>query len=261
MASPSAVMHHRGMSFKDHFSRQACGYARYRPSYPQALFEYLAEQTPSRGIAWDCGTGNGQAARALAGFFDRVRATDASAEQISQASGPANVVFQVAPAEQSGLACGAVDLVVVAQAFHWFDQPAFFAEVQRVLRPAGILAIWTYALMYVEPAIDRVIERYYRDVVGPYWPPERRQVEVGYRDVTLPFPELDPPTFDMTVDWDLAETLGYLGTWSASQRYREANGADPLEVVAADLRAVWGPAERQRTVRWPLNLRVGRKPA
>jgi len=248
------------MSFKDHFSRQAQGYARYRPGYPEALFRYLAGQAPSRSMAWDCGTGNGQAARALAPFFDRVHATDASAEQIAQATGPANVAFAVAPAERSGLEPETADLVTVAQAFHWFDQPGFFAEARRVLRPAGILAIWTYALMYVEPTVDRMIEHYYREVVGPYWPPERRQVEVGYSDVTLPFPELDRPPFDMTVQWNLEETLGYLGTWSASQRYREANGVDPVETVAEELHTAWGPPDRRRTIRWPLNLRVGRKP-
>ena len=61
------------MSFKDHFSKQAADYAKFRPSYPREMFEYLGTITATRQLAWDCATGNGQAAVELATAFDRDR--------------------------------------------------------------------------------------------------------------------------------------------------------------------------------------------
>jgi SAM-dependent methyltransferase len=247
------------MSFKDHFSGHADAYERFRPVYPEALFDFLARLAPRRELAWDCGTGNGQAARALAGYFVGVIATDASAEQIALAHGPANIRFSVVPAEDSGIAAGSVDLVTVAQAFHWFDQARFFAEVQRVLRPGGIVCLWSYGRMTIAPKVDLVITRFYRETVGPYWPAERAQVEAGYAYARLPFTELPPPAFTMAADWTLDEVLGYLQTWSATQRYIRERGENPLEPLRETLGPAWGESSRRRRVRWPLSLRIGRK--
>ena len=180
-------------SFKDHFSAHASAYARYRPRYPEALFAYLASLCPAHDLAWDCATGNGQAARSLTEHFARVVATDASADQLAHAAPHEQITYHVAPAAQSPLASHSADLVTVAQALHWLDLDAFYAEVRRVLKPGGVLAVWTYGLLRINPAVDAVIQRLYTDIVGAYWPPERRHVEDGYRALAFPFDAIEPP--------------------------------------------------------------------
>lgn len=241
----------------DHFSSVAAGYARYRPGYPAALYEWLASLPAGRSLAWDCATGSGQAAVGLAVHFERVVATDMSASQVAEATAHPRVEYRVAPADASGLPDGAADLITVAQALHWLDLPAFYAEVRRVLAPGGAVAAWCYNLLDVDPRVNAVIGRYYSQVVGAYWPPERRLLEAGYRTVPFPFRELEPTRFEMTADWRLDHLLGYLATWSATERYRRVRGEDPVAEVAADLRAAWGDPDEVRPVRWPLHLRVG----
>ncbi len=247
-------------TFKDHFSAQAADYARYRPRYPRALFAYLASLCPEHELAWDCATGNGQAAHSLAEHFTQVIATDASAEQIANAAPHAGVDFQVAPAAQSPLATHAADLITVAQALHWFDHDAFYAEVDRVLKPNGVLAVWTYSLLRFNPALDAVIKHYYGEVVGSYWPVERRLVEEEYRPIPFPFDEITPPAFSLTLAWSLDELFGYLRTWSATRRFMEDNDTNPISQIADDLTKAWGDAEK-RLAFWTLPLRVGRRPA
>jgi SAM-dependent methyltransferase len=243
-------------NFKDLFSAQSEGYAKYRPHYPPALFSYLAELAPSRDLAWDCGTGNGQAAVELAQHFGRVIATDPSTKQLTSAMGHPKVDYRPARAEQSGLDDLSAQLITVAQAFHWFRQEEFFQEVRRVAEPGGVLAVWCYELAVVEPEIDRVVLRLYRDILGAFWDEGRRLVEEGYRNEKLPFSELTPPVFDMRVEWDLAEFTGYLNTWSAVQKYRERLGGDALALIADELRECWGDPSTKRPVGWPLALRV-----
>jgi SAM-dependent methyltransferase len=247
-------------AFKDHFSVLAKDYARFRPHYPDSLFADLAALSPGRDLAWDCATGNGQAARGLASWFREVVATDASAEQIAQARGPANVRFAVAPAEASGLPGASVDLLLVAQAAHWFDLAAFYAEAGRVLRPGGVLALLTYSGVRVDAGLDPVLRDFHHGLLGPYWPPERAHVERDYRDLPFPWTEIPFPPQEMTADWTLDELLGYLGTWSATRAYREQRGEDPLPALRARLVPGWGAPEARRTVRWPLPVRIGRRP-
>jgi len=244
--------------FQDHFSGQAGSYAHYRPGYPAELFDYLAERAPSRSLAWDCATGSGQAACELAKRFHSVIASDASQAQIDAARPCPGVTYRTALAEQSGQEDASVDLVTVAQALHWFDLESFYREVKRVLRPNGLLAVWSYNLLRIEPAIDRLIDRFYGETLADYWPAERRRVEKGYADLPFPFsPAADPPLFNMTAQWSLPQLLGYLGTWSATARFREATGQDPLPSLAENLLPVWGAPETGRRVSWPLSLRVG----
>lgn len=242
----------------DHFSALAEGYARHRPGYPSELFRFLAEQAPSREQAWDCATGSGQAAIGLAPHFDRVVATDGSPQQVAQAAPCRGVDYRVAPAEASGLPDASLDLITVAQALHWFDLDPFYAEVRRVLKPGGIIAVWSYNLLTIAPAVDAVVNHLYEAVVGPYWPAERRHVENGYRDLPFPFERVATPAFAMTAEWDLGHLLGYLQTWSATRRFREAQGEDPVETIREALEAAWGEPHATRQVRWPLRLRVGR---
>jgi SAM-dependent methyltransferase len=246
--------------FKDHFSKVAQEYAQSRPDYPGALFDYLAGLCAARRLAWDCACGSGQATLALAERFEQVVGTDASAQQLAAAPAHARVQYRVAAAEDSGLASGSADLITVAQALHWFDLPRFYAEAQRVLKPDACLAVWTYGNMRMADAdIDAVVGQFARDVVGPYWPPERRLVDSGYRALPFPFAELEPPAFVMEQRWTLARLLGYFGSWSATVRYVAATGHDPIAELGARLAAAWGDTQAPRLIIWPLSLRVGRR--
>lgn len=245
------------MPFQDHFSERAAAYARFRPRYPAALLQALADQAPGRRLAWDCGTGNGQAATGLAAHFERVVATDPSPEQLAQAEAHPRVTYRPALEAQSGLEDASVDLVTAAQALHWFDTDAFYAEARRVLRPGGVVAVWCYNLPRSDPAIDRVLDRFANDTVGPYWTPERRHVRAGYQDLAFPFAELPFPPCAMEGRLALQDLAGYLDTWSSVRRYREELGTDPVAPVVAQLGSVWGRSDRLRIFRWPLTGRVG----
>jgi SAM-dependent methyltransferase len=246
-------------TFPDHFSGVAGAYAEHRPRYPDRLFAWLAEVALRRGLAWDCATGSGQAAVALADHFDRVIATDASEAQIAAAVPHPRVEYRVSPAESSGLAPASADLITVGQALHWFDRPAFYAEARRVLRPVGVLAAWTYGLSSLgDPAADAALSRFYSETVGPYWPSERALVDAGYRAMDFPFEEIEPPEIAMEAEWPLAGFLGYVGTWSAVTRFRAERGVDPVPQLAEALRPFWGDPRASRRIRWPLAIRAGR---
>jgi SAM-dependent methyltransferase len=246
------------MKFKDHFSGHAVEYAEFRPRYPDKLFDYLASISPRHGLAWDCATGNGQAAVGLARHFDSVIATDASAQQIESAKPNDRINYRVAPAEASGIHSASADLILVAQALHWFDIDRFFTEAKRVLKEDGVLAISSYRVLEIAPEIDAIIWNFYRKTTGPFWPPERDLVETDYKDIKLPFAELAPIRFEMRERWNLHQLAGYLRTWSATQRFIAAQGFDPVDSLVEELRALWKNPERVRDMKWPLHLRVGR---
>ncbi|HYH43912.1 MAG TPA: SAM-dependent methyltransferase, partial [Burkholderiales bacterium] len=159
----------------------------------------------------------------------------------------------------SGIPAASVDLVTVAQAVHWFDFDRFHAEVRRVAVSRAIIAVWCYGMHRLDDAaIDAALDRFYEDVVGPYWPPERRFIDEGYRTIPFPFEEIAPPGFEMVETWSLPRLLGYLRTWSATSRYREVHGTDPVAALGEELAALWGSEGEMKRVRWPLALRVGR---
>jgi len=246
-------------TFKDHFAPVAASYVDFRPHYPPALFAWLATLAPRRDLAWDCAAGSGQASSDLAAHFARVVATDASPAQIDAASPHPRIEYRVAPAEASGLPDASVDLVTVAQALHWFDLTGFYAEVRRVRRPGGVLAVWTYGVLTVAGAeVDALVQRFYHDTVGPYWPPERAHVENGYRSLPFPFVEIAAPPFAMEASWTLPQLLGYFRSWSATGRFAAANGCDPVTLLEEQLAPLWGEEGQGRKVIWPLSLRVGR---
>jgi SAM-dependent methyltransferase len=246
-------------SFSDHFSSSASHYARFRPSYPPALFAWLASVAPDHQRAWDCGTGSGQAAVPLAENFAHVVATDPSAAQLAHAPTRSGLHYAVMSAERSALAAGSMSLVTVAQALHWFDQPAFYAEARRVLVSGGLLAVWSYGLLTLhDPMLDDIVRGFHEVTVGPYWPAERRLVDEGYASLALPFEPVEAPPFSMQAAWTLDHLAGYLSTWSAVQRARTATGRDPIPGVVESLRAAWGREEDARSVTWPLTLHVGR---
>lgn len=244
---------------KDLFSKQADLYAVYRPQYPVELFEHLAKLCLVHAAAWDCATGNGQAARPLTKYFDRVYATDVSEKQLAQAEPDAKIEFSKGSAEQSGLAPHSVDLITVAQAFHWFHFSEFFAEVQRVGKPGAILAVWTYDLPKQNEKIDEILKHFYSDVVGPYWEPERKWVEQAYMPLIVPFTELTAPQLQMTTRWSLDHLLGYMDTWSATQKWKAQAAENSVESLRPAFELVWGSAF-ELEFQWPLTLRIFQLP-
>ncbi len=247
-----------GLPIREHFSRDPRGYAAFRPRYPAALFGWIAGLVPRRDLAWDCGTGTGQAATGLAPHFAGVVATDVSATQLSAAEPHPRIEYRLAPAHASGLAAGSVDLVTVAQALHWFHLESFYAEVRRVAGREAVIVAWTYGSPEVAPAVDRVMQRFYRETVGPYWLPERRHVETGYAALPFPFEPVPAPDFAIEAGFTLPGMLGYVGTWSGTRRYLDARDDDPVPALGRALAPHWGQPDAVRAVRWPLTLLAGR---
>jgi SAM-dependent methyltransferase len=248
-----------GMTFKDHFSGHAPDYSSFRPTYPDALYEYLASLVSAHDLAWDCATGNGQAALGLASSsFHMVIATDASRPQLGQARLHERVAYVVASAERPPLPDASVDLVTVAQAVHWFNLDGFYAEVRRVMKPGGILAVWCYHLQTVSPGVDAAFGRLYAEVLGRYRPPEWRLTESGYAELEFPFTGVTPPRFQMVRRWSLDRLLDYVRTWSACRHYLLEEGSDPTDEIRVELEAAWGDPGQEREVVWPLHLKVGR---
>lgn len=248
------------MGFQDHFSNVAKDYSRYRPRYPDALFVELAARCPARKRAWDCATGNGQAALALAAHFDQVIATDASAAQIENAQAHSQVEYRVALAEASGLEARSVDLITVAQALHWFPFDAFYREARRVLVPGGILACWTYSELSIDPTFDAALARLLEREVGAYWPKERRYVDDLYRTIPFPFEEPPFPEFVIEEPMTLDRLRGYLGSWSSTQRYVREHGSDPIPAFVAKVAPLWDAAhapDGTRRARWRMGMRIG----
>lgn len=246
------------MNFKDHFSGHADLYRAARPHYPDELFDWIARAAPSRDCAWDAGCGNGQASTALAARFERVIATDPSAEQIRTAEAHTNIEYRIERAEHTTLPGSSVDAVIVAQALHWFDLPAFVAEVQRVAKPGALFTAWCYANCSVTPAVDHIIACLYDDTLGAYWSSERRLVDEGYASLALPFAPVPAPPLDLCVDWNARQLLAYLTSWSAAQRYHRQTGTDAVAAIAQDLCNAWGDPEAAHPVRWRLAIRAGR---
>ena len=253
-----AKFHKNPKSFKDTFSSQSAHYAAYRPGYPEKLFRFLAGECRQCKLAWDAGTGNGQAAQKLALHFEEVYATDASSTQIFNALPKANISYAVSNEPAPALKRRSVNLITVAQALHWFDSEVFYAEAERVLKKHGLIACWSYKLFRINAEIDREIDKFYSDTLRKYWDPERRLVETGYRTLSFPFREMKFPRFEMKATWNFESMIGILGSWSAVANFKKREGYDPVIDITERLRAVWGDAEKTREVCWALSMRVGR---
>jgi len=243
---------------KDLFSEGALQYAKFRPGYPQQLFDHLLSLVPCRESALDCGTGNGQVAVALSNYFKEVYATDISGEQLAFANQKSNINYSVQPAENTLFENGKFDLLTVAQAVHWFDFSAFYIEVKRILKPGGIIAIIGYGLLTTEGEINNLINHFYRNVVGTFWDAERKFVDEHYQTIPFPFNEIASPEFSMKYDWTSEQLIGYLETWSAVKHYKKAVGQNPINVIADKLDSIWGN-ERTHPFTFPIFVRVGRK--
>lgn len=244
--------------FPDYFSAAAAGYAVHRPTYPPELAEFLASRSKRRECAWDCGTGSGQLAATLAAHFAEVVATDASAEQLARATPHPRIRYRRASAEASGLPATSIDLAVAAQAVHWFDLPAYVAEIRRVARPGALVAWIGYGHAQTgDAAIDQVLQDFHSGVLTPYWPPERAHVDDGYRNLPFPFTPVATPHFDIQRSWTVAQFLDYVRTWSALRRLEGAGDLAAFETFTQALTAAWGAVPQVRGVRWPIVMRAG----
>ena len=241
---------------KDYFSTQSKAYAAFRPTYPNELYEFIFRQVINKNNAWDCATGNGQVAHKLARHFRNVEATDISAKQLEQAVKKNNIRYAIAPAEKTVFPDHQFDLITVAQALHWFDREAFYKEVRRVGKPGGILAVWGYSMLAIEPHIDSLILGFYNDIVGPYWDSARRLVEDEYRSIEFPFEPIASPPFSIKVEWTLEQLRGYLSSWSATQKFIEERGADPVETFMKGVQSLW--SEGKKNVAFPIFSKISR---
>jgi SAM-dependent methyltransferase len=243
--------------FHDHFSDASVAYAAGRPTYPDELFCFIASVAPSTWRAWDCATGNGQAARGLARYFDIVEATDASAEQVAAATPAPRVRYSVAPAERTDFPARHFDAVCVAQALHWFEQDAFHREVRRVLKPGGVFAAWGYDGMRVLGEFDVAFRRVVLHPIRGLWPPQNRLLWRGFVDLAFPYERIDAPAFAVEVRWTLEQLMAYLATWTAVKRYIAQGHVDFLAEARRALAPAWGE-DVPRVVSMPLHFLCGR---
>jgi ubiquinone/menaquinone biosynthesis C-methylase UbiE len=245
------------MTFKDYFSRQSQDYARFRPHYPDELLAFLSGLVDEHDLAWDCATGNGQVATALTKYFRKVYASDGSAAQIQNAKKQEGVEYLIATAESTPFPDHAINLITVAQAFHWFDSESFFQEVKRVLKPQGILALWCYdyfRLPHASPNLQHHLDNFYAEI-DSFWPPERVIVKEGYGVIPFPFTDVETPPFSMSVVWTAEQVLGYFSTWSAVQRYFDCHEEQKIRDLFDKIAEYW---EKEQLVQWFFSVRVGR---
>jgi ubiquinone/menaquinone biosynthesis C-methylase UbiE len=248
---------------KDNFSKQADIYARYRPTYPQELFDFIFNHLKNKQIACDCGTGNGQAAKELAKHFEKVFATDISQKQIDKAHQASNIFYSVQPAEQTNFPDNIFDLITVSQALHWFKLNKFYTEVKRVAKSGAWIAVWMYNLPSVSPEIDELVNvQLYKNELGKYWDYERKYVDDNYATLLFPFSEIQTPVFTIQLEWTLEELEGYINSWSALQKFIEANQFSPVDKLIKQIQPHWSartPSEKNEKMKivFPVYMRMG----
>jgi SAM-dependent methyltransferase len=241
---------------KDNFSVQSDQYAKYRPTYPADFFAYLDSLVPVKDCAWDCGTGNGQVAFQLASTYRQVFATDISQSQIDHAIQANNIAYSVQPAEKTHFDDHIFDIIVVAQAIHWFNFEQFYAEVRRTAKPNALICALGYGRIVVSEPINHLITTFYTQVIGPYWDRERRYIDENYQTIPFPFREIKAPSFVNSFQWTLEHLIGYLNTWSAVKHFIKQNGFNPVEQLGVEIGKYWGNDECKKCD-FPLLLRIG----
>lgn len=242
---------------KDNFSDQSDKYAKYRPSYPSDFYEFLYGLIANKQNAWDCGTGNGQVAYQLSSVFEQVCASDISEAQLVNALQAYNIEYSVQPAEKNNYKDDQFDLIIVAQAIHWFDFDKFYTEVYRTGRKDAILCVLGYGLVEISPEIDKIIAIFYNNVLGNYWDSERKYIDERYRTIPFPFNEISAPDFAIAQQWSLPHFIGYLNTWSAVKHFIKRNGYNPVDKLMWEIEKQWD-AEQMQSIRFPLFMRVGK---
>ena len=242
---------------KDNFSRQAKLYAKYRPEYPQELYDFVLSHCASTINAWDCATGNGQVAKVLSQHFKEVNATDISQTQLNNAYKSNNIHYSISSAENTHFPDSHFDLVAVGQALHWFEFEAFFNEVKRVLKPSGILAVWGYSNMMINGEIDHDIDDFYHNITGPYWDDERKHIDNHYTEIHFPFDYIENAHFEIKKTWDLLTLQGFFNTWSSVQHFIKKEGYNPVNQFIYHLETIW-KKEEVKTITFPVFLKIVR---
>jgi ubiquinone/menaquinone biosynthesis C-methylase UbiE len=245
------------MPIKDYFSGHSKIYASFRPTYPEALYEFIFKYIKKREVAWDCATGNGQVARYLANHFVKVHATDISQQQIDQGQQAHNILYGVTPAEKTNFPDHQFDLITVGQALHWINTHKFYKEVKRTSKENALLAVWGYSFLKIDPLIDEHFLNFYHHTVGPYWDDARRMIEEEYSNIPFPFDEIPSPKFKIEVHWSSEQFAGYLTSWSSTQKYIKTIGKDPVPEFMKRLKDIW-PIEEVKAVSFPVFLKLGR---
>jgi ubiquinone/menaquinone biosynthesis C-methylase UbiE len=240
---------------KDNFSTQADVYAKYRPQYPHGLFEYIMSFVKEKNLAWDCGTGNGQTAKELSNYFEKVYASDISTKQIEHADKKYNIYYAVEPAEKTSIENNTVDLITVSQALHWFNFENFYAEVKRVSKPTAVIAVWTYSLLQIDPVTDKLIHDYHFKTLEKYWDEERKYVDDGYNKIPFPFKKIDTQDFFIEVNWNTEDLEGYFNTWSALQKFIKENNYNPVPDLMKEIKLNW-PDSEYRNIIFPIHLKL-----
>lgn len=249
------------MDYLKHFGERSGDYCRFRPDYPEALYQYILKFTLNRDLAWDVGTGNGQAAVKLAQYFKKVIGTDLNQKQLDVAIQKENIEYRAWPAEKTEIPSGSVDLVTVAQALHWFPLDLFYKEVRRVAKPNAVIAAWAYSLIHLTPEIDAIVSTLYAEILGDqYWPKERKYIDNAYQTLPFPFEEIDSsdPKLWIEKKYDLDDFLGYLQTWSGVKEYLKRNQQNPIDLIVQELKQAWGDPKKEYIARWPIHLKLGR---
>ncbi len=241
---------------KDLFSGHSQIYAAFRPTYPEALYDFIFSFCKEKQNTWDCATGNGQIAKRLANTFESVIATDISEQQLANAPELPNVKYLISSAEETLLPDNSFDLITVGQALHWFQTDRFFREVQRVGRTGGVFAAWGYAHLQINSDVDAIVTDYYNNVVGQYWDPARRLVESRYSTISFPFKLIETPDFFIETEWTARHLLGYLESWSATQAYIKAQHRNPVSELGQRIAPLW-PEEKTLPVSFPIFLKMG----
>jgi len=242
---------------KDLFSKQAKSYARFRPHYPEELFELILSEVQSKEILWDCGTGNGQAAVYLSNYFKKVYASDISINQLKEAEKKNNIHYTLQEAEKTNFPDKYFDLITVAQAVHWFDLTKFYEEVNRVGSLHSVIAIWGYGLFRIEAKIDEIIDDFYFNIIGNFWDKGRVHIDSAYDKITFPFENVISHTIDLKTIMDLSELQGYLNSWSAVQKFKRVNQNNPVRPLILSLSNLWKEKER-KLLHQPLFLKMGK---
>jgi hypothetical protein len=243
---------------KDLFSDQSKIYAQFRPTYPQELFDYILQFVDERKCAWDCATGNGQAANVLADYFEKVEASDISEAQINNAIRKKNINYHICRAEQTPFTDNSFDLITVAQAYHWLNWKKFHDEATRVGKRNSVIAIWCYSLLSTnDEKLNEIILHLYHDITGPYWDYERRFVDNGYSTADFDFAPLPPRTFEINLQWSKEQLTGYFETWSSVLKYKKTNAINPVEFIKNDIDDAWSD-DQLKNIRFPVFLRIGR---
>jgi len=234
-------------------------YATARPPYPPELFAWLAQHSPARDAAWDGATGTGQAAMGLADHFTRIEATDVSAEQLAEAPFHPNIRYSQQPSEATDFAPESFDLVVTAQALHWFQHRDYWREVTRVSRPGALFAAWGYSWFEASEELEHLLLAPYQQLLLPFWAPQNRLLWEGYplEAILFPFQPLDAPDFTIELHWTLPQLLHYLQTWSAYRNSRVDRAVSTeIERLFATATQSFGETERL-SLRLPLRLIAG----